>query len=234
MILDPRNNLSRLLLWTSPSLLLLSCCGVEGSEVLPRSPAPADQFLVDLRAPEDFARGHRSGAINLQWGYGQFELRAKNLFPAGSSLQLIGEDEAQCRAAVEFAQAEGFLGLSSEVFTADQPLQVQATMGARELSEELAGRGITVLDARTAEEYEAGHIPGALFVYPDDIPETSKALRRERRLAVICTAGWRSSLVSSWLEREGFEHVVNVIGGMREWQELGLPLEAGSQQKSFR
>ncbi|MHC5063145.1 MAG: rhodanese-like domain-containing protein [Planctomycetota bacterium] len=230
----PSNNLSRLLCWLSPALLLLSCCGVEGSETAALATGPSDRFLVDLRAPEDFARGHEPAAINLQWGFGQFELRARRLFPEGSSLVLIAADEAQGQAAAEFAREAGYPSVEARVFSAGESMQRQEIIDAKTLQAELAADRITVLDARTAEEYAAGHIRSALFVYPDDIGRASKALRKDRSLAVICTAGWRSSLVTSWLEREGFERVVNVIGGMREWQELGLPVETGRQQESFR
>ena len=45
-------------------------------------------------------------------------------------------------------------------------------------------------------------------------------------MAVICGSGYRASIAASFLKREGYESVSNVIGGMSAWKAAGLP--AGS------
>jgi hydroxyacylglutathione hydrolase len=41
----------------------------------------------------------------------------------------------------------------------------------------------------------------------------------------MCAGGVRSSSAASVLEREGFKHVMNVLGGFDAWAEAGLPIE---------
>ena len=96
----------------------LACCGPGAAEAdaataeararvaLGPQPGPGE-FVVDVRPPEAFAAGHLPGAINLQWQFGQFALRAQRLFPAGSKLSIVGEDAA-VEASVADARRMGF------------------------------------------------------------------------------------------------------------------------------
>jgi hydroxyacylglutathione hydrolase len=55
-----------------------------------------------------------------------------------------------------------------------------------------------------------------------DLPQKADALNRNKRYAVICSVGKRSSIAASILKRKGFE-VTNVLGGMTAWTKLGYP-----------
>jgi rhodanese-related sulfurtransferase len=91
-----------------------------------------------------------------------------------------------------------------------------------------------VIDARTAEEYARGHVRGSVFLYPDDFPRQAGFLRRDRAIIAVCEAGWRSSLLVSWMDRLGFKRAFNLIGGMRAWRSAALPIETGDEQEAFR
>ena len=229
---------------TAAVLAALLWAGAAGCEPLDRDAtepadvvAGGDSFLVDLRPPQQFAQRHYRGSVNLQWGYGQFSLRVARLFPPASALRILGPDADEVHAAVAAAGAAGFEA-SGEVLdpaAADSgELSTQRTMSSSDLKKRLGAGEITVIDARTAREYAEGHIRGAVFVYPDDVAMLTPVLRADRPLAVICAAGWRSSMVTSWLERAGLEEVYNVIGGMEEWRTAGYPIEKGSQQIDFK
>jgi len=41
--------------------------------------------------------------------------------------------------------------------------------------------------------------------------------------AVVCASGYRSSIAASVLERAGFGHVTNAVGGMDAYRQAGLP-----------
>ena len=42
-------------------------------------------------------------------------------------------------------------------------------------------------------------------------------------MAVVCGSGYRASIASSFLKREGYRDVTNVLGGMAAWKAAGLP-----------
>jgi hydroxyacylglutathione hydrolase len=41
----------------------------------------------------------------------------------------------------------------------------------------------------------------------------------------VCASGYRSTVIASVLQREGWEQVSNVTGGMGAWKRAGLPVE---------
>jgi rhodanese-related sulfurtransferase len=87
-----------------------------------------------------------------------------------------------------------------------------------------AGSGAArILDVREDYEWQAGHIPGALHIPVDLIPERLDDLDPDQDLQVICRSGGRSSRVTAWLGANGYS-AVNVSGGMGAWQDAGLPM----------
>lgn len=43
-------------------------------------------------------------------------------------------------------------------------------------------------------------------------------------VAIHCQGGYRSMIASSLLQRAGFKHIINVIGGVDAWQHAKLPM----------
>jgi hydroxyacylglutathione hydrolase len=78
-------------------------------------------------------------------------------------------------------------------------------------------QGAFVLDVRTKNEWNAGHIEGAQWLMAGDLPQHVAELPHDRTIHVICGAGYRSSIATSILRRAGFGEVVNVTGGMTAW-----------------
>ena len=77
-----------------------------------------------------------------------------------------------------------------------------------------------VIDVRTESEQSGGIIEGAILLEQDSAPEFAKEFDRTKRYAVICAGGFRSSQLASWMKRNGFKDVTNVIDGMWAWDEL--------------
>lgn len=78
-----------------------------------------------------------------------------------------------------------------------------------------------IIDVREADEWAAGHAPGAIHIPMGDIPARLDEIPpTDESLPVICRSGGRSSRVVQWLVQQGFD-VVNVDGGMRSWGGAG-------------
>jgi rhodanese-related sulfurtransferase len=79
---------------------------------------------------------------------------------------------------------------------------------------------------RGREEWDAGHIPGAIHATYHDIHEMPAGVDRDRPVAVICASGQRAAVAASLLKRYGAEEVFHVIeGGVPLWQRQGWPVE---------
>ena len=74
-----------------------------------------------------------------------------------------------------------------------------------------------LLDVREAWEYETCHLPGSLLIPMSSIPSRQEELDPEQAIVCICHHDARSMQVGVFLERAGFEQVVNLTGGIHAW-----------------
>ena len=95
---------------------------------------------------------------------------------------------------------------------------------------EMQGQGALVVDVRRPDEWESGHVRGAIHVPVDNVLEEAEAkLPRGRDLLFICAAGVRSGLACEMVSALGFEaeRLYNVEEGVPVWMERGLPTDYG-------
>ena len=88
---------------------------------------------------------------------------------------------------------------------------------------------VSMLDVRTREEYEAGHMPGSIWAPGGQAVQATDDYVAVRGgwLVLICDGFGRSIMTASWLKRMGFSHVAVLEGGVPAWQRSGRPLETG-------
>jgi protein disulfide-isomerase len=84
-----------------------------------------------------------------------------------------------------------------------------------------------ILDVRTPEEFQAGHIPGAvnLDVSASDFEAKAAALDRSKVYLVHCASGVRSARACDKLNHLDFPNLYNLPGGFRAWAKAGKPVE---------
>lgn len=83
--------------------------------------------------------------------------------------------------------------------------------------------GDLVVDVRLAEEYESGHIAGAVHVPLDRIPFLLPTLPPGHVIAV-CSMGNRSRRAAETFARLG-RTSFSLLGGTKAWEAAGLPIE---------
>lgn len=85
---------------------------------------------------------------------------------------------------------------------------------------------LVLLDVRTAEEFAAGHVPGARNISHDvlagRIDELADA--RDRDLVVYCRSGRRSGIALDLLRSAGFTRLVHLEGDWLGWEAAGRPI----------
>jgi rhodanese-related sulfurtransferase len=80
------------------------------------------------------------------------------------------------------------------------------------------GEPMVLLDVRTASEYGAYHIPGAVHIPIDELAVRYTELDAEAPTVVICEHGIRSAIATHFLRQFGFEGCSNMRHGMSEWR----------------
>ncbi|WP_239255656.1 rhodanese-like domain-containing protein [Listeria ilorinensis] len=86
-----------------------------------------------------------------------------------------------------------------------------------ELEQVLKQESQAILDVRDRDDFEVGHIEGALNIPIDELAEKSSTLDKNRPYMIICYAGGRSQAASEFLAQKGYQ-VTNVMGGMGAWR----------------
>lgn len=84
-----------------------------------------------------------------------------------------------------------------------------------------------ILDVRTQEEWEAGHIPGATLIPLDELEARLDEVPAGEEIVVICRSGNRSAVARDILLQSGFEAVTSVAGGFNQWIANGYPSVIG-------
>ena len=102
-------------------------------------------------------------------------------------------------------------------------------MSMTELSRRIEARqnDLVVLDVRERDQFDAGHLPGAMF-----LPRGQLELRVNEafpdptvRIVAVCEFGKISTLAASTLRSLGFMHATALDGGMKAWREAGMAIE---------
>jgi rhodanese-related sulfurtransferase len=84
-----------------------------------------------------------------------------------------------------------------------------------------------VLDVRSVEEFEKGHIAGAINIPHDTIAERLDELTnfKQQKVVVYCRSGRRAGIAENILADNGFEQLLHLDGDMNGWQAAKLPEE---------
>ncbi len=91
------------------------------------------------------------------------------------------------------------------------------TINWKELSQAHSGN-ITLIDVRTPEEHELGHIEGSINIEVDKIRERMDEIPRDKKIIIYCGVGIRGYFAARILIQNGFENVHNLSGGYKTYE----------------
>ena len=91
---------------------------------------------------------------------------------------------------------------------------------------------VVVLDVREPDEWEAGHIDGALHIPMGQVPARFAEVPADGQVLVVCKVGGRSARVTAYLQMQGVD-AVNLADGMVGWQAASRPMVAESASAPY-
>jgi hydroxyacylglutathione hydrolase len=193
--------------------------------------------VVDVRDPLSFAAGHIPGSLSIGAG-ASLATWASWVVPYDRPILLVAPSDDVALAAIHALRrvgldaAEGVLAGGFDSWKqSGQPVRKTEQLAPRDLERALtAGSLAGLVDVRSENEFSAGHIHGALHLMGGFLSDHLEEVPRSGPVAIVCQSGYRSTVASSVLERAGFEHILNVTGGMNAWQQQGLPVDRGAEK----
>ena len=195
--------------------------------------------VVDTRPAADFATAHAEGTINipsnksfLTWAgallpYDRpiylIALRGGNAGNAiADDLSLIGLDNIQGVCSVESIAEIG----REHVAVASIP-----QMDIDTLADRATRNGALIVDVRAPDEWDEGHIPGALNLPLVSLQSRLTELPRGREIVVHCQGSGRAAIAASIMQKNG-QIVFSVPSGYDAWKRSGHPIERGGGASS--
>jgi rhodanese-related sulfurtransferase len=170
--------------------------------------ASASQHLQVLKAAR-MVEAKREGL------YVRYRLADEGVFLAWRAVRDLGEDR--------LAEVDRVV----DIYLKDRG-EMEA-VDAAGLMERLADGSAVVLDVRPEEEYEAGHVPGALSV-PVDSLEALQGLPKDKEVVAYCRGPYCvfSDEAVRVLSARGYR-ASRLTEGFPEWQAAGYPVESETQ-----
>ncbi len=189
-----------------------------------------DCLIVDTRSQEAFASAHIPGAINIPMGP-NLPTWAGWVLPYDRPTLLVLDDPSDMPQVTTHLIRVGFDDVAGCLEDGMLAWETQGfelahldTVSVHDLSSQLKSSTAPpfVLDVRTEGEWTSGHIEGAQHIHGGLLQERFDVVPKDRSIAVVCGSGYRASIAASFLKREGYEDVSNVLGGMSAWTSAGL------------
>jgi hydroxyacylglutathione hydrolase len=201
---------------------------IDLDEVLRMGDAGAQ--ILDVRDPAEYAKSHLAGSINIGLG-GQYATWAGTVLDRSKPIVIIAEPGRELEAALRlgrigFDHVKGYMN-GGMAALAGRPDLVWPTerISAPMVAEELASPDPPMLlDIRNPREWATKRIEGSVNVPLNHLQERIAEIPRDRRIAVHCAGGYRSSIAASILHQYGITNLIEMAGGLAAWDAAKLPV----------
>jgi hydroxyacylglutathione hydrolase len=185
-------------------------------------------LVIDTRQMLAFGGGHVEGALNIG-GRPELSIWAGWLLDPEQPLLLVLDSDEKVEQIVRlflrtgFSKFAGYLVGGMKAWdNAALPLAEIDQMTVHELKKR--ADEVQIVDVRSPDEWKGGHIPGAKHIFLPELEKKSRELDKDAPVAVYCDSGYRASLGTSILQKQGF-HVHNIPGSWQAWTNANYPVE---------
>jgi len=187
-------------------------------------------FCVDTRDPADFGGAHIAGSYNIILD--GLPLFSGWVLTYDKPILLIVKDYQDLEKAVRFLNRLGYDDIIGYLtggiigwYSHNFPTNSIPLLTARELKQKIDNNeDIFVLDVRSQDEWEEGHIESANNIYIGELKTNLDDVPHGKKIVTLCGNGTRASLAASLLRKEGYKNVMNVLGSMKAWNSGGYPV----------
>lgn len=129
-------------------------------------------------------------------------------------------------ARVGYENVAGFLegGFKSWI-DAGKEFNIMQNITASSFAENFRYNSANVLDVRNPDEWVSGIVAGSQLLPLPKVEAGHSIMDKKKTCYIYCAGGYRSMVAASILMKEGFENVINVLGGMQEIKNTEIALK---------
>ncbi len=216
----------------------------EGPPLLKNLPKPAprnaDEFdqamhgemvVLDVRSPEAFTGAHIPGSIAIPLE--MIPSFAGWFLPYHKPIGLVADHYEQVETAVRYLIRLGYDTISGYLMQGIHKWEISGrkydripTIYAGEVMQRInTHEDFILLDVRSKEEFERGHLPNAMNIYVGELPNSmDKIPKNHHPITVFCSTGRRATIAASLLKKNGFEQVEDWLGSMTACSAISCPI----------
>jgi glyoxylase-like metal-dependent hydrolase (beta-lactamase superfamily II)/rhodanese-related sulfurtransferase len=192
--------------------------------------------VIDGHDEREFDSAHIPGSVNVTMNQSGVGTRAAWVVDADTEVIAVAEGDEDAQRMVRMLEAVGYRRLRGYLkggITAWRAakLEIETTpaIGVPALAERLKAEEVVLLDVRSPQEWQAGHVEGSLHVpyqqLREGVPDEVYANAESKTLAVACSGGIRSSVATSILKQAGIKNLEHVVdGGVPDLRSEGIEL----------
>src|SRR5712664_1911319 len=185
--------------------------------------------LVDVRNMLGFGGGHIAGALNIA-GTPILSIWAGWMLDPEEPILLVMESDDDLEKIVRLFVRTGYTKFAGYLIggmkawdAAGFPLERIGQISVHELNKRKSS--LQVVDVRSPGEWKKGRVPGAHHIFVPELANRMNELDPNKPTAVYCGSGYRASIATSILKRQGFKELWNVPGSWEAWKNAKLPIE---------
>ena len=179
--------------------------------------------VVDVRAADEFARGHVRGALSIPVAAGEFGTKAGFVLSPDERVVLHAASRDEALAAARGLRAVGLFELAGYAVAPPATERLEP-VDLDELERLVRDDTVEVLDVREADERDRGYIPGSRHIPYRLLRALGDGVGRDRPVVTICETGARAGIAASILAARGVDARPVLAGGVPKWRERGNPM----------
>lgn len=189
-----------------------------------------DVLILDTRDPDVFANGFVPNSLNIGIN-GSFAMWVGELIlDINQKILLVAENEEKVEESiirlsrVGYDNVVGFLKGGFESWkNADKPIDSIGRINALELENLVKNDHVMVFDVRKVSEFQSQHLTDAINVPLNVLHVNYNQFPKNKPFILHCAGGYRSMIAASMLRQNGYDLMVDVMGGFKEIQNTTLP-----------
>lgn len=113
---------------------------------------------------------------------------------------------------------DNFYGYITDPAIQSIPLQSVKTIDLSSFTSYLENESIQIIDVRTLNEYQNGHIKGVENIALNTLETQLDKISKNAPVIIHCQSGTRAAIAYSILLKNGFDNILNYSGGINDWK----------------